>query len=972
MGGTPRFGRINLDSLDRVVSVVDLRMLGAVEAVDSAGHSLKLGGARQRGLLALLSLSAPNLVTTDTIVEALWGEAGVARPDAALHMAINRLRAAIGEDLVVTEPGGYRLELPSSNTDVSRFRALVQRGIQLQTLGHPTKACESFRHALAQWRAPALNDVREFDFAERQSRLLEDERLLAVEHLMESMLAGGEHDLVIGELFGLVQAFPFREQMWQLLMLALYRAGRHAEALAAFKDLRKKLGEELGIEPGPELMDLEERILLHDPSLTDYEPAPEELGYEVDYVNFSPGDLIVEQGDLASSVYWIEEGRVEVLAIDTSGSSQRLTELGAGRYFGELAATLGTRRTATVRALVPTTVSVHDLRSFRVRLGLERRKTGDEGEAVEGLWNLIRKGEYLQAYDRAAGFVEVGEATPEVRYLAVLALARSGATSQAQKRYEQYGLGSIEPSTLSPKVAGDIAVLSARLDKDEALARADVKERTQWAERAARGYEDVYQRTRTNYHGVNAATMWLLAGNGDRARDLATRALETPPDQGDAYWDAVTEAEAALITGDLGRARAALEIAANAGEELSSARATTLKQLKLVCRIEEVDLDILDPIRNPAVVHYCGHRILPAGKMGRFPAEDESRVRTELDRTFAKLDARVGFGSLAAGADILAAEALLERGAELHVVLPFARDEFVRTSVVQAGPEWVERFDNCLARADTVEVASTGEYLDDPVMFDFCARIAMGDTLLRARYLETEAHQVAVWDGTPSEGVAGTAVDVRSWGSTGAPSTVIPVTPGDPQSGSHEPANPRSIRSIIFADFAGFSKLSDAQRLRFQDIIMNRMGAVIEPYRPLILSGNTWGDAIHLIFGDVAGAAECALDLVAAVGEIDMEEAGLPQLRGLRIAAHAAPVFQGWDPITGSNTFYGAGLTQAARIEPRTPEGEIYTTHAFAALAMLSASSSFECQYVGTLPTAKQFGDMPLYALRRKVSVGRR
>jgi hypothetical protein len=103
-----------------------------------------------------------------------------------------------------------------------------------------------------------------------------------------------------------------------------------------------------------------------------------------------------------------------------------------------------------------------------------------------------------------------------------------------------------------------------------------------------------------------------------------------------------------------------------------------------------------------------------------------------------------------------------------------------------------------------------------------------------------------------------------------------------------------------------------------------------------------------------------------------MEEAGLPQLRGLRIGAHASPVFQGWDPITGSNTFYGAGLTQAARIEPRTPEGEIYTTHAFAALAMLSSSSSFECQYVGTLPTAKQFGDMPLYALRRKVSLVRR
>ena len=958
--------------MDRVLSVVDLRMLGAVEAVDSAGQAVKLGGVRQRGLLALLALHAPNTVATDEIVEAMWGEAGVARPEAALHMAMNRLRSAIGEELIVTEPGGYRLEVPTSNSDLARFRALLQRGIQLQTLGHPTKACESFRHALAQWRGPALNDVREYEFAEQESRLLEDERLLVVEHLMESMLAAGEHDLVIGELFGLVEAFPFRERMWHLLMLALYRSGRQAEALAAFKALRTKLGEELGIEPGPELTDLEERILLHDPSLTDFEPAPGELGYEVEYVNFSPGDTIVEQGNLASSVYWIEEGRVEVLAIDGSGTTNRLTELGAGRYFGELAATLGTRRTATVRALAPTTVSVHDLRSFRIRLGLERKKSPDAADLTDQLLDLIRRGQYLEAYDRAAGLMEVGETAPEIRYLGVLSLARSGATAQAQKRYSQYGLGSIDPSTLTPRLAGDIAVLSARLDKDEALARVDAVERTQWAERAARGYEAVYDRIGSAYHGVNAATMWLLAGNTERASDLAARAVDAPADQGDVYWDSATEAEAALITGDLERASSALERAAAAGHDLYAGRATTLKQLKLVCRLQGIDLDILAPIRNPTVVHYCGHRILPAGQMGRFPAEEESRVRAELDRTFAELEVMVGFGSLAAGADILAAESLLERGAELHVVLPFAKDEFVRTSVVQAGHEWVSRFEAALARADTVEIASTGEYLDDPVMFDFCARIAMGDALIHARYLETDAHQVAVWDGTPSEGVAGTAVDVRSWNTTGAASTVIPVTPGEPFSGSFELDNPREIRAIVFADFAGFSKLTDAQRLQFQEKVMNRLAGRLEPYRPQILSGNTWGDAIHLVFGDIAGAAECALDLITAVEDIDTEALGLPQLRGLRIAAHAAPVFQGWDPISGSHLYYGAGLTQAARIEPRTPEGEIYTTHAFAALAMLSASSSFECQYVGTLPTAKQFGDMPLYALRRKVSVGRR
>ncbi len=957
-----------LDPISRVVWVVDLHMLGSVEVVDSAGQVLKLGGARQRGLLALLALRAPRMVAADVIVEALWGEGGAARPEAALHMAVNRLRAAIGEDLIVTEPGGYRLNSPTSNSDVSRFRALTQRGIQLQTLGHPTKACESFRHALAQWRGKALTDLREFDFAEHEARLLEDERLLTVEYLMESMLAAGEHDLVVGELFGLVQAFPFRERMWHLLMLALYRAGRQAEALAAFRELRKTLGEELGIEPAPDLMDLEERILLHDPSLTDYEPASGELGYDVDYVNFSPGEVIVQQGDLASSVYWIEEGRVEVLIIDGSGSTQRLTEMGAGRYFGELAATLGTRRTATVRALVPTTVSVHDMGSFRTRLGLERRK-GSDGGAVKELWDLIRQGEYLKAFDRAAGSIERGDTAPELRYLAVLALARSGATTQARRRYEQYGLGTIDPTALTKQLAGDIAVLAARLDKDEALSRADEVERAKWAERSARGYAAAFERSGLAYHASNAATMWLVAGHDESAADLAARALEAGPEQGNDYWDAVTEAEATLVTGDLARARTALEIAGQAEGSFLAARATTLKQLKLVCGLKGIDTEILAPIRNPGVVHYCGHRILPAGAMGRFPAEEESRVRAELDRIFTDLDARVGFGSLAAGADILAAEVLLDRGAQLNVVLPFSKDEFVRTSVIQAGPEWVERFDNCLARAETVEIASSGEYLDDPVMFDFCARIAMGDTLLRARYLETEPHQVAVWDGTPSTGVAGTAIDVRSWNATGAPATIIPVRVGDPQTESSKPAHERKVRAIIFADFAGFSKLTDAQRVLFQEHVMNPLAARIEPYRAEVLAGNTWGDAIHLVFGDVSGAAECALDLVAAVDEIDMTASGLPQLRGLRIAAHAAPVFEGWDPIAGSHLFYGAGLTQAARIEPRTPEGEIYTTHAFAALVMLSGLQTFECQYVGTLPTAKQYGDMPLYALRRKASL---
>jgi DNA-binding SARP family transcriptional activator len=198
-----------------------------LEVVDEAGEPIKLSGARQRGLLALLALHSPSMVTTDLIIDSLWGDA-VARPEAALHMTVSRLRAALGDESVVTEPGGYRLDLPLTKSDINRFRSLVTRGRQLVTLGHPEKGCEGFRQALSQWRGPVLADLREFEFAEQASRQLEEERVTAVEQLMDAMLAAGEHDLVVGELFGLVEAFPYRERLWELLMRDMGRVGEVA------------------------------------------------------------------------------------------------------------------------------------------------------------------------------------------------------------------------------------------------------------------------------------------------------------------------------------------------------------------------------------------------------------------------------------------------------------------------------------------------------------------------------------------------------------------------------------------------------------------------------------------------------------------------------------------------------------------------------------------------------------------------
>ncbi len=616
-----------LPVVGRVVGVVDVRLLGPLQVVDGAGAVVDIPGARPRALLALLALHAPEVVATDRIVESLWGDEQLRSPESSLHVAVSRLRAALDDGAIETQGGGYRLGIPLSNCDLERFRRQAQRGRQFITLGHAASAAESFRQALAQWRGDPLVDLRRFEFAEQAARHLEEERLSVVEWLMEAELGAGNHELVVGELFGLVDAFPYREKLWAELMLALYRSGRQAEALRTFARVRDLLGQELGIEPSAELTDLEERILLHDPELVERaEEGPLDWPAEAELLNFTAGDVIVAESAPADTVYWVESGTVEVCKTRSDSTMEVVAELGPGRYFGELASLLGTGRTASVRAVGSVTVSLHSVDTFRARLGAERAKDDSEPAPAERVRELIRTAQYLHAYDVAAAAIDRGAGDAELRWAAVLALARSGATFQARRRYDSLGLESIDPSTISTRLAQDIQALKARLDKDMALSTSG-KDRSGWARRSAEAYNRAYERGGSAYLAGNAATMFVVAGDRKRSFVCARAALDSLGDwealpREDQYWDAASEAEASLILGDTDRAAAALESAGRASVGNHAARATTLHQLRMLCDILDVDDEILTPIRNQPVVHFCGHRILPAGQVGRFSIDE--------------------------------------------------------------------------------------------------------------------------------------------------------------------------------------------------------------------------------------------------------------------------------------------------------------------------------------------------------------
>jgi predicted ATPase/DNA-binding SARP family transcriptional activator len=226
------------------------------------GRELALGGPRRRAVLALLLVAGGRVVPAEQLAEELWE--GSPPPGAAgtLRSHVSRLRALTGPDAaLVARGGGYALVAGPDQLDAARFERLAGAGRDALEQGTAAVAGSRFREALGLWRGRALADVAEVEPLAREGARLEELRLLATEGRVEADLALGQHAEVIGELEGLVAEFPVRERLWRLLVLALYRAGRQADALAAYRRAREMLAGELGIEPGEELRALEQAVL---------------------------------------------------------------------------------------------------------------------------------------------------------------------------------------------------------------------------------------------------------------------------------------------------------------------------------------------------------------------------------------------------------------------------------------------------------------------------------------------------------------------------------------------------------------------------------------------------------------------------------------------------------------------------------------------------------------------------------------
>ncbi|MEP7045871.1 MAG: BTAD domain-containing putative transcriptional regulator [Ilumatobacteraceae bacterium] len=270
---------------------MQIRLLGELQVLDDDQTDVVVTGAKLRALLVMLTLSCGRVVPADQLVDALWGPESTAAARNGLQGLVSKLRRALGSaSLVATRGGGYALEVPPESVDLHRFEQLVAEG-RARTSSDLASAIALLAQADSLWRGGALAEFAYEEFASAEVSRITELRLTAVEERLDIELQLGRHRSVIGELEALVTAHALRERLRGLLMIALYRAGRQADALRTFQDGRRILGEELGLEPGPELRQLEAAILAQDPSLDVKPPGESDSGVSTGQRSSVPGSL---------------------------------------------------------------------------------------------------------------------------------------------------------------------------------------------------------------------------------------------------------------------------------------------------------------------------------------------------------------------------------------------------------------------------------------------------------------------------------------------------------------------------------------------------------------------------------------------------------------------------------------------------------------------------------------------------------
>lgn len=507
--------------------------------------------------------------------------------------------------------------------------------------------------------------------------------------------------------------------------------------------------------------------------------------------------------------------------------------------------------------------------------------------------------------------------------------------------------------------------------------------------------------------GIDAAVMSVMLGDMTQAQALAgrindllsTHEIDHTLSADVRYRLLATLGQAQLLLGQQEAAIGTFQWA-KALEGVHYGRVVSaLKQIELLKQGGvAVPDELSDIVKPPTVVVFTGHALDRPGEGPHFPPALEAVVRAEIASQLDELDAQIGYSTAACGADLLFIEAMLERGAEVNVVMPFAIDDFIAEDVRYGGPRWEMRFRNALKLAASITYATEERYLGHDMLYRFANQCLHGLATLRSGFLRTSPYLLAVWDMMPGSLVGGAGDFIDQWedisrlrivdldGLLTQNPELCPDGPAMPNldfggaEENDEEGQGRVIRSMLFCDIAGYSKLKEEHIPDFLDFLTRlKQGLEASGIEPKAI--NTWGDAIFVVMDKATPMAEYALtmqEVVARLGDEMKDRLSNPLT--LRISLHAGPVFEAIDPIRNNKNFYGSHINRAARLEPVTVKGHVYATQQF--VAVLTAEQSalrteavnngaefddkYICEYVGVLSLAKDFGKQTVYHLRRR------
>ncbi len=609
----------------------------------------------------------------------------------------------------------------------------------------------------------------------------------------------------------------------------------------------------------------------------------------------------------------------------------------------------------------------------------------DRASSLARIEALLGKGAPWEAIDVFRDALAAHGSDAELLYWGALAHARSGGGREARALLDRAQAAIPIPSS----ILHEILCLSGRLWKDRIDRGPGEQLDADFIHRSRNEYLKAYALGGDSFSSANAATLSMLLGDRAAAQALASELIKRLTEKTTSLtsWEHAALGEAFLLLGRLPEARNSYAQARALVPENAGNVAAMRRQLKLLRRVLPEAERILEALPAATVLAFVGHMVDRQGRSTpRFPTALEPMLAAALREKMKGLHHPVVYTSAACGADLLFIEAAFDCGAEVNVVLPFDRADFVRTSLAVGGERWISRFERALENATRIILATEESHLGDDVLFEHGLSLVQGLAILRASQLQTEASLLCVLDFDSSPLVGGTRAAYDRWSQRRGDPEVIDLgalrnaadLPTDDINAiakscvaqpcpaeQIEPRPQRTLKTLLFADIAGFGRLHDAFaplfHARFLRLVEDQMSTCPTPP----LEANTWGDALYVVFEAPEDGAEFALGVLERMREVDWTAAGLSESSRIRIALHAGPVFCGADPIVRRDNYFGSNVTKAARIEPITPPGLIYASEAFAATLAMRDDGKYSLEYVGNLELAKGYGESRIYRLER-------